>query len=160
MTRHLGLAGVVVVVATGWILLLPPAPVAQPIAFSHAKHAALACAVCHRGAETAARADLPAASLCAKCHAAIPGGATSPAAGDFGQNRSIGWVRVTRVPDHTIFSHRRHVALGNLTCASCHADIGRRAVPPGRQPIRLDMETCLACHTREGASEDCAACHR
>ena len=160
MTRYLAPAGVALVVATGWILVLPPAPVAQPIAFSHAKHAPMACAVCHRGVETAARAGLPAASLCAKCHASIPGGATGTAGGDVGQSGRIAWVRVTRVPDHTMFSHRRHVALGRLDCASCHADIGLRASPPVRQPVRLDMDACLSCHQREGASEDCAACHR
>ena len=153
------MAAVVVAVAAGWVLVLPSRPAAQPLAFNHAKHQALTCAGCHVGAESAEHATLPGADLCAKCHASAPKGVD---AGTWsGLQRGLtGWVRVTRVPEHAMFSHRRHVALGRLDCSSCHGDVGRRTDPIGRVPMRLDMKTCRACHEQEGASEDCAACHR
>lgn len=160
MARFLRLTAVVLVVAAAWLLLVAPPPPAQPAAFNHSKHGELACAVCHRGAVTAARAGLPEPSLCLKCHATPPGGAASALWEDAARGRPMGWVQVTRVADHVMFSHRRHVALSKLDCTSCHADVGRGATPPAAPPVRLDMDACLACHQREGASQDCAACHR
>ena len=161
MRSYLVFAGVVVGVAGGWLFLLPPAPIAQPLAFNHASHRTMACSVCHRGAETAARAAIPQGDICLKCHATAPKAAGAFAVWrDAGQGARIPWVRVARVPDHVYFSHRRHASLAKLDCASCHADVGQRTAPPGRAPVRLDMDACIACHSREGASQDCAACHR
>ncbi|HWP99261.1 MAG TPA: cytochrome c3 family protein [Vicinamibacterales bacterium] len=147
-------------VAIGWVLLLPAWPIAQPVAFNHARHGGLACAVCHRGVETSSRAGLPDGGVCAKCHATPPRGEDPARWEEFLAPDGARWVRVTRVPDHVLFSHRRHVSLARLECSSCHGDIGRRVAPPARAPVRLDMSGCLSCHRREGASEDCAACHR
>ncbi len=147
-------------VALAWILVMPSMPVAQPAAFNHARHKGVACTTCHRGAETSARAGIPELSDCQKCHATPPrqtGVAKWPSPG---AARQISWIQVTRVPDHVMFSHRRHVVSGRLTCPSCHGDIGDRTDPPGAPPARLDMDGCLSCHRREGASEDCAGCHR
>lgn len=151
---------VLLVTGTAWALLVP-VRLTQPIAFPHARHEALACVVCHRGAETNARAALPGGDLCARCHARPPKSGEGAAAWKaVAEGRPIAWRRVTRVPDHVAFSHRRHVALGRLTCESCHADIGTRAVPPVAPPLKISMNTCLGCHRQERASEDCAACHR
>lgn len=160
MTRAVSLAVVILALAMVWILVMPVAPATQPIAFNHVKHSGLGCAVCHRGAETGERAGLPEASLCFKCHATAPR-AVQPGVWDqAAKTGRIGWVRVTSVPDHVMFSHQRHVRIAGLECASCHADIGTRTTPPGRAPVRLNMDTCLSCHRREAASEDCAGCHR
>ena len=149
------------VVAVAWLLLMPSAvSVSQPIAFNHAKHRALACVNCHRGVESRAHATLPVIADCAKCHATAPPGVTDDQWKAFSGPQGIGWIRVTHVPEHVKFSHRRHVASGRLTCASCHADIGERTAPPRTAPVRLDMKACLSCHRQEGITEDCAACHR
>ncbi len=157
--RAIAAAGIVIGAAAGWVFILPSRPAAQPIAFNHARHQALTCAGCHRGVEVAARAMLPGPDVCAKCHAAAPAGVTADQWTAF-QRAAVNWVTLTRIPDHSLFSHQRHVTLGHLECSSCHGDIGQRTAPPGRAPIRLDMKTCRACHQQEGASEDCAACHR
>lgn len=148
-----------VAIAAGWVFLLPSRPDAQPLAFNHARHQALTCAGCHRGVENAARATLPGPEICAKCHASAPKGIDAGQWSNL-QRTAVNWVKVTRVPDHAMFSHQRHVTIARLDCSSCHGDIGQRTTPVGRPPIRLEMKTCLACHRREGASEDCAACHR
>ncbi|MBI3491794.1 MAG: cytochrome c3 family protein [Acidobacteria bacterium] len=152
---------VALAVAGLWILALPAAPVDQPIAFNHARHAAVACAVCHRGAETAARAGIPQSNVCTRCHATAPDRSVSARAwSDVAAGRPIAWRQVTQVPEHVMFSHRRHTSLAQLACASCHGDAAARVTPFGAPATRIAMTTCLSCHTREGASEDCAACHR
>lgn len=158
--RYLGLALITIAVASGWILFLPPPSVSQPVNFNHARHAALACVVCHRGAESSARADIPSVDLCHRCHATAPPGVAALLWKEPVSAQAIAWVQVTRMPDHVMFSHLRHVGVAKLECAACHADIGRSTVPPARAPIRLDMNGCLSCHTNEGVSTDCAACHR
>jgi menaquinone reductase, multiheme cytochrome c subunit len=157
--RAITAAALVIVITAAWIVLLPSSPAAQPIAFNHARHQALTCAGCHRGVETAAHATLPSADVCAKCHAAPPKN-VDPKQWDALKQSAVNWVKVTRVPDHVMFSHQRHVTLARLDCSSCHGDIGRRTTPPARAATRLEMKTCRACHQQEGASEDCAACHR
>jgi predicted CXXCH cytochrome family protein len=158
--RALVFTGVVLAVGAAWLLLLPPAPLAQPLAFNHARHKGVTCTVCHRGAETAARASIPQGDLCLKCHATAPLPQAQGLWDAATKGARLPWTRVTHVPDHVYFSHRRHVGLARLECLSCHADIGARTAPPGRAPLRLDMDSCLACHRSEGATLDCAACHR
>lgn len=147
--------------AIAWAFALPAAPLAQPIAFNHAKHAAVSCVVCHRGAEAGVRAGIPQGDVCTRCHATAPGGAVSETAwNDLASGKRIAWLRVNRLPDHVAFSHQRHTALARLACVSCHGEMRERTAPPSRAQTRLVMTTCLACHKREGASEDCAGCHR
>ena len=161
MLRYLAFGAATLVTATGWILALPPAPVRQPLAFNHAAHAQTACATCHRGAESSVRAGIPQGDVCVKCHATAPraGGAAElwPA---ITRGDRVAWTRVNHLPDHVLFSHRRHVTLGRLDCASCHGDMRHQAAPVGVAATRLNMQTCLPCHQHESASEDCAACHR
>jgi hypothetical protein len=146
MRRALTAIAVAVVAAAAWLLAAPPAPLRQPIAFPHAKHQAVACVVCHRGATATSRAGIPDATFCAKCHSTLP--------------NAIAWVQVTRIPPHVNFSHRRHVAIAHLDCTSCHGEMRDRRTPVGTAAVQLTMTTCLACHRHEGAAEDCAACHR
>lgn len=148
--------------AAVWTLIAPAVAVTQPLAFNHATHTVgLTCAACHSGVMTSAKATLPPGATCARCHASAPA-SVSQASWDAIQQTAWppAWVPVTRVPDHVMFSHRRHVALARLACESCHGDIGTRTAPPTRMPMRLEMTTCLACHQKEGANEDCAGCHR
>lgn len=159
MKRYVAAAIVTGVVAAAWLVILPPASARQPVAFPHVKHQSIGCAVCHRGATTAAQAGIPDVAFCTKCHATPPAG--TAAIWDAAVTRkSIGWVQVTHVPSHVMFSHRRHTTLGRLDCASCHGEMRDRRLPPGVAPVRLVMTTCLSCHRHEGAAEDCAACHR
>ena len=161
MRRYVLPALVAIVVAVGWLFALPPVALVQPIAFNHAKHATAGCVLCHAGAEAGARAGIAQADVCLRCHATAPArGVTEAAWSELSSGKQIAWKRVTRMPDHVAFSHRRHTGSAQLACASCHGDMRQRTAPPGRAPVRLVMDTCLACHKREGASEDCAGCHR
>lgn len=156
--RTLALSAIAIAIA--WVLVMPSSPIAQPAVFNHARHRAIACATCHRGVETSARATIPGVADCQKCHATPPPGIDAALWQAGGRVRPVAWIQVTRLPDHVMFSHRRHVVLGRLACPSCHGDIGERTSPATAPPVRLDMNACLSCHRREGASEDCAGCHR
>jgi len=155
---HFSLVALLAAIGSAWVL--PAAPVTQPLAFNHAAHDAVTCAVCHDGVAGRQRAGLPSADVCLRCHATAP---AAVAAGEWGRLVSGDaplWNRVTTVPGHVMFSHRRHVAIAGLACESCHRDIGRSTTPPRRAPVRLDMDACIGCHRTEGASEDCTGCHR
>jgi hypothetical protein len=161
MRRYFFPVTVAIAIAVVWILVLPDAPVAQPVAFNHVKHAAVSCLVCHAGVTSGARAGIPQGDLCLRCHATAPArGVPAAVWTDIAEGRRIAWRQVTQVPDHVRFSHRRHTGAGQLACVSCHGDVQNRTTPPDRAAIRLVMDTCLSCHRREGASEDCAGCHR
>ncbi len=161
MIRAAALTALVALVAVAWMALLPAAAVSQPLAFNHAKHGAVACDVCHRGARTGVEAGIPQVAMCQQCHATAPGGASTEVWDEATRRGTLAWVKVTQLPRHVYFSHQRHTAIGGLECASCHGgELRARTTPPGAAPVRLDMTTCLSCHRREGASEDCTGCHR
>jgi hypothetical protein len=160
MSRALQFGLVAVVAAVVSVLILPSPSVSQELAFNHVVHEGTTCSVCHSGVERSQQAGFPSAAVCEKCHATGP---ASIAEADWEALLTRGsafWRPVTDMPDHVMFSHRRHVVLAELDCTSCHAGIGQRATPPLRPPILLDMDTCLTCHQNEGASEDCSGCHR
>lgn len=147
--------------AVVWLLVLPRPAVKQPIDFDHKKHDRIVCGVCHRGVETSTRAGFPPDRVCTECHNAAPQGGGAPAVWPTSRTSPpISWVRVNRMPDNVIFSHRRHVLLAKLDCATCHGDVAKRSTPPPAPAARIDMDSCESCHAREHADNDCAACHR
>lgn len=164
MRRYVLSVILVVAVAVAWVLVLPARPIAQPIAFNHQRHSAVGCAVCHDGVTRGARAGIPQSEVCVRCHATAPALGTGAISEEtwkgFASGHQIAWKQINRLPDHVMFSHRRHTGPGQLACASCHGDMKQRTTPPDRPATRLVMKTCLSCHQREGASEDCAGCHR
>lgn len=147
--------------ALAWVFV-PPARGPAPVPFAHSAHtrSGMACTVCHEGAASATRAQLPAAEVCVRCHAGPPPRVEDATWQPVTTLEPIAWRRLSAVPDHVMFSHRRHVGIARLDCASCHRGIGRASARPGRLPVRLDMNACLTCHQRENVSTDCAACHR
>ena len=134
----------------------------QPIAYSHKQHLALGldCLDCHSTADTGPAASIPSARKCMLCHARIA--ADKPEirkmAAYAQRNREIPWKRVYRFPSEALvkFQHAPH-ARARIACATCHGDM--RQVDTAQATVKHDMGTCLNCHRRYNASEDCAACH-
>ena len=131
----------------------------QPVRFNHKLHAAakIACADCHPGGRTAARAGLPQREQCMLCHAAIAADreeirklAALPAA------ETIRWRRLYRVPDFVFFSHRSHAA-GGASCAQCHGPVAAREVLA--QELSTNMIACMNCHADRQVSNECFLCH-
>lgn len=144
-------------------------PVAQPIPFSHAKHISgkdspkLACTECHTGAETRASAGLPSLDRCLQCHMKPQSKSEREAVVReiAARGGPFEWKPVTRNAAHVYVSHRAHVSIGKMQCATCHGDVASWDAPPTSPNRKLmSMDRCLECHRERGAPTACAACHR
>ncbi|MGB3562865.1 MAG: cytochrome c3 family protein [Thermoanaerobaculia bacterium] len=163
--RALILLGVLVLLAVGVAVSLAPGPITQPIAFNHRLHVedlGSECTDCHLYAETGVRATIPNLEVCADCHeeAQTESAAEALLVEHIQTNDPIPWRQIYWVPDHVLFSHRRHTAIGGIECETCHGAMGDREKPVTRQVIRLSMNRCMKCHDESGVSNDCLLCHR
>ncbi|NOY27027.1 MAG: hypothetical protein GXP62_14245 [Oligoflexia bacterium] len=138
-------------------------PVSQPYPFNHVAHAAAGCSTCHHGVKKQAHAGLPTLNACHDCHATAPGTPDTQAkemwdaaAGD----DLVSFNRLTEVPQHVFFSHRRHVTLGAQKCTTCHGEIASTETPPRLPERTVVMHDCIACHEDNGVAVDCTACHK
>lgn len=164
MRRALSLLGVVLLASCS-----SATSATQPIPFNHRIHGAngLTCDTCHQSVMEKAVAGIPRVAVCMGCHsgditenpAAKPYIDTIRRYADAGEE--IPWVRLYTLPHHVYFSHRRHTAIAGLACETCHGDIGQSERPP-ENPVAhtLEMDTCMECHRRLGAENQCAWCHR
>ncbi len=139
--------------------------VPQPIAFNHRLHIEdedLDCDFCHEYVRVGAHAGLPDAEICAECHD-TPQGDSEEAARvtaliDLGE--PLRFNKLFSLPDHVFYTHRRHVAIGELECLQCHGSIAETERPPERPLVSMSMESCMDCHREQGETLDCNACHR
>lgn len=140
----------------------PPPPV-NPKPFSHRLHAGqlkLACAKCHPGIESSAKArednNLPQpAAACRECHKEGSGDVVA--------------VKPQRVSTVTRFNHALHLKLGNPAPVIAAAIKGKtyHTIAPGSPPtaaIQAHLESpaaktsaCLACHRGIASNESVAA---
>jgi hypothetical protein len=168
------------------------ASVAQPLRFSHRAHVKQAkCGACHTTVTKSLVAGVPTLADCLDCHE----GTQSKSPADQKEeakietyakaNAEIPWMRVWRLPSHVFFSHRTHVAVGEVKCQTCHGPIETLDTSLTRPLKTLTMDECIGCHEkwerpdeREGTSDtgakgsepvkvaarrvstDCNACHR
>ena len=157
-------AGLVVLIAGGAAAASRRPAVRQPIAFNHAKHiaAGLDCTGCHGTVEEQAFASMPTLDTCMDCHEEPM--SKSPEEKKVrafaARHEEPPWQRVYRMPVHVFFSHRRHVVVGKVACATCHGDIAKATEPPTRPAVDQKMAWCLECHEKRHASTDCIACHK
>ena len=166
MLRRLSLAvlGLALIVALVAGLAAARRPVSQPIAFNHNLHVeelGSECADCHQHVMTGARATIPNIAVCADCHEEAQGESAAEAklVEHIQAGEPIPWVKVTTVPDHVYFSHRRHAAIAAIACEDCHGEVGLRTEPVVRPAVRMTMDHCMECHEASGASNDCIWCH-
>ena len=159
-----GLLVLAVVGAVGAGIALARRPLSQPIAFNHQLHVeelGSDCTDCHRHALSGARATIPNLEVCADCHEEAQ--TESPEEARLVEliqtAEPIPWVKVTTVPDHVYFSHRRHAAIAAIECETCHGEVGKRTDPVVRPAVAMTMDHCMDCHERSGASNDCIWCH-
>lgn len=134
---------------------------AQPVPYSHKKHAALgiACAECHPNPDPGERMTLPSAAYCMNCHSTIA--KDSPAirklAGYAKSNQPVPWVRVCAVPAWVYWNHRSHLEAG-LACEPCHGKVEQMEVMVQASDV-TSMAGCAACHRKSGAGTGCRVCH-
>jgi hypothetical protein len=139
--------------------------VAQPIEFNHRKHTeelGLNCEFCHAYVRRGAHAGLPDAQTCSMCHT-VPQGASEEAARVtelISQGDPLRFNKLFRMAPHVYYTHRRHVALGELECEVCHGAIAATERPPRGPLVEITMDFCMDCHREQGQTLDCNACHR
>ena len=142
------------------------APKEQPIAYNHQVHietAGLTCVDCHTTVETAAGASIPSTTVCSSCHADEPMGESAAEAKlltYIADGAEVPWEKVYAVPDHVYFSHRRHVRLGELECATCHGDVASFTTAVAVPFQSVTMKSCMDCHRDRNVTNDCLSCHR
>jgi hypothetical protein len=135
----------------------------QPIPFNHKKHLeqGLECDACHRFYKTQPFSGMPDINTCLECHKDPI--TKSPEEEKIRQFREKGkeipWKRIYAEPDHVFFSHRRHVGLGKLQCQTCHGKIAGSERPPSKPWVKMTMNWCMNCHTKNKVTNDCLACH-
>ena len=141
--------------------------VEQPIAFNHALHiekAGLECTYCHTDAADRMVAGLPGKENCLDCHDLDEEADSHPEKAKLvpyvDSEDEIPWIRVAVTRPDVFFSHRRHVAVGEIDCLECHTDQDTITTPPPAPRLVMTMDDCIACHERNGSSTDCLACHR
>lgn len=136
---------------------------AQPIDFNHKKHLEVGaeCATCHEYFTKYAVAGLPDLQICLVCHVAQMTEEKNPEEEKVrafsGRGQKVRWVRLYRLPQDIVFSHKEHI-VRQINCAQCHGDIEKQARL--KNPVKVRMEECIACHEREHQETDCLACHK
>lgn len=75
-------------------------------------------------------------------------------------DEDIPWNRIYDVPNHVYYSHRRHVTVAGIECATCHGSIASTTTPPQAPLNDISMAFCIECHEQEKVTTDCNACHR
>lgn len=156
---------IVAVAVLAGVVLSMPGPVRQPLPFNHALHiedVGAACSDCHIYVETGMRATIPNLQVCSDCHEEAIGESADEAwlTEQISSDTPIPWQKLYHVPDHVFFSHRRHTAVAQIECQTCHGPMAERTSPPNRPLVNLSMDFCMSCHRQSGASNDCISCHR
>jgi len=164
--RHIWGIGFLTFLGLGYLLgwLFSGNSVEQPIRYNHSVHISngMTCVDCHVGAREQARATLPTLETCLMCH-------SEPLTEKDEEHKiqklaaagqEVAWNKLTRVPRHVYFSHRRHVTLGSIECQVCHGPMETLTEPPRRVFRAMTMETCQGCHAQNNARNDCDDCHR
>lgn len=153
--------------------------VSQPVSFSHQKHVGIGmeCVSCHTGAEESVHAGIPQTKSCALCHRPerqfpptppelakyIKSNSVISNVDNVGNFEEIPWVQLHRIKRHVYFSHRRHVKLGKVECATCHGDVKLMKAPFTKAEFEArqkGMNRCIDCHRKEKVTTDCLSCHR
>ena len=125
----------------------------QPIKFSHKIHAGeneIDCNYCHYISTFSLSAGIPSNNTCLNCHNVVREGTLS---GRFEINKihraeekgePVRWIRVHKLPDHSVFNHAQHVNAGRLDCTECHGPVDEMHLI--KQAESLSMGWCLTCH--------------
>ncbi|PIP38492.1 MAG: cytochrome C [Desulfobacterales bacterium CG23_combo_of_CG06-09_8_20_14_all_51_8] len=179
----------------GWILFpeLLYSQKNQPIDFNHAVHLDAVtdgCDSCHYFREDGSFSGMPDLAACEDCHQEAM--TDNPEEVKFVEEYvtpgiEVPWLNHSKQPDCVFFSHAAHVQGADMSCASCHGDIGtsehtrvyeenritgysrdiwgqsisRLGKPGPGDPRPMKMNDCAECHEDEtGHKGACFQCHK
>lgn len=159
------LASVVLIAIVAVVAFPGSGEVKQPIAFNHKKHVEnnVSCAVCHQFYDKSAKAGIPDVEICKRCHEDVVyvSSEKQKLLHFVNAREEIPWQQVYEVPQHVLFSHKRHVVAGKLECSQCHGDVAQIVAPITTPAVKLDMDGCIDCHrTAYKNPNECLMCHR
>jgi hypothetical protein len=116
----------------GWIVFPPLlySKKKQPIDFNHVRHLELVdneCESCHFFHEDGSFSGSPGLAQCIECHNEVQGDTDHEK--DFIENylskgREVPWDIYSKQPDCVFFSHAAHVKMAQMTCETCHGNMG------------------------------------
>jgi len=178
--------GFVISLLIGW-LVFPQvlySKVDQPIDFSHKQHLALVsdgCDSCHFFREDGTFSGAPTLAQCASCHESVMGSSENEkkfVEEYVSKAKEVPWKIYSKQQDCVFFSHAAHVKLAEMSCETCHGDIGTStSLPkykenritktsqniwgkrisgwnPSHDPkISMKMSDCAACHKEAGGRD-------
>ncbi len=153
----------------------------QPILFSHKIHAGdnkIPCEYCHNYVSVSPHPGIPSVQRCMGCHSQISGrdvnynmgGITinikkeiEKVRGFWQRKEPIPWVKVSTMPEHVKFNHKRHIKRG-IECAICHGQVEQMDIV--YKAKKLNMGFCISCHEQNADNDyhltelkDCLTCH-
>lgn len=168
MKGLLALVGLVAIVAIVASYIWRSGEARQPIQFSHKAHIdkKVKCKACHTHFLERASAGVPTLEDCMTCHEGAQskdpmGIEEERRLSEYAERKQeIGWVKLVSLPDHAFFSHRQHVVLAKIECATCHGPVGESTMLPTYPLVKVSMDWCVGCHTKRKAETDCLACHK
>ncbi len=164
----------------------------QPVDFNHKTHAKIAdnsCESCHSFRPDGSFTGIPGIENCKTCHVRVEKGTVNEVhlIQDYIEKEAeIPWHVYARQPDSVFFSHAAHVKSADLTCDTCHGEIGQSTTLKAYEKNvftgysrdiwgssfimagGMRMDDCVDCHRKmehEGASvqtekEGCFVCHK
>jgi len=179
----------------GWILFpeLLYSKKNQPIDFNHAIHLDQVddgCESCHFFREDGTFAGMPGLDSCIDCHEEAQ--TDNPEEIKFveeyvTQGIEVPWLNYSKQPDCVFFPHSAHVIGADMSCETCHGDIGnsehtrvyeqnkltgysrdiwghniaRLGKHKQGEPAPMKMNDCAKCHKKEtGHKGACFQCHK
>jgi len=157
-----GLAVLVVAAGVGAVIALgSPAPIEQPMSFSHQIHAGqigLDCQFCHTSARRSTVAGLPPLTTCRGCHLEVKPDSelVAPIHAAWERQEAIEWMQVHDLPEYARFDHSAHINRG-VDCSTCHGDVA--SMETAQREVTHSMGFCVQCHTENDAPLDCTTCH-
>jgi glucose dehydrogenase len=133
---------------------------AQPIPFSHRRHASAGagCKQCHLASADGKDMSFPQAKECMSCHrTVIHNDPSIQKLAHFQQTgEAIPWAQLYQLPSFVFFSHQTH-ATAKVACEVCHGPVAER--DSLWQEKDLSMASCVNCHRLRKAPTACGTCH-
>jgi len=130
--------------------------------FSHRVHVeeGLDCGDCHMGTEDSDAPGMPSMAGCMLCHESMEDDDTPPQkrlATLFDEDGGYLARGLSRLPGETVFSHLRHVTVGEVACSSCHGEI--EETDSVLADVKVSMDACMDCHADQAKPNACTTCH-
>ncbi|MGD9187898.1 MAG: cytochrome c3 family protein [Desulfobacteraceae bacterium] len=169
--------GVVLSMVVGWVVFpeILYSKQNQPVDFNHKLHLEEVedgCASCHFFRQDGTFSGAPRLAQCIDCHDELLGDSENETVfyeQYVAKEREVPWLVYSRQPDCVFFSHAAHVKAAEISCETCHGDIGAsESLKPYEENRITGYSRDIWGHSIGGFKhhtwdrmkmDDCAECH-